>query len=229
MTFRRTTIAALIVAAAGATTLATATLADNANGPADANRPGLQQGPGGDRAMGPGQRFDEARRSFKMRFGPDGANAGRPGMLLNLACSDRGAEALEIAFVHLSYRLDLTADQQKLFDTLRTDALASQSSFADQCKAAMPDSSAAARPDFLQRMKDRLTIQQARLDAMTRLMPDVEAFYASLSDDQKARLMPGASGRGQRPMLGRMEGPAEAPQSPAAPAAPAPAAPALNG
>ena len=42
--------------------------------------------------------------------------------LLRLACSDRGAEALEIAFVRMKYELKLTATQQPLFDTLRTAA-----------------------------------------------------------------------------------------------------------
>ena len=36
-----------------------------------------------------------------------------------LVCSDNGAEALEIALVRMAHRLDLTADQQTLFDTFR--------------------------------------------------------------------------------------------------------------
>jgi len=75
-------------------------------------------------------------------FAPDrGAMPNRgmaPGGLLMLACSDKGAEALEIGLVRMSYRLDLSADQQKLFDALRTKALTTQTSFADTCKASRP-------------------------------------------------------------------------------------------
>lgn len=251
MTLRRTTIAALIAAAVGTTALATASIAANAAGPGNGStfqfgqgqnagpgpgmrfqRPGMNQGMGP--GMGPGQRFDEARRNFPgARPGGNGAMAGLGGPLLNLACSNRGAEALEIAFVRLSYRLDLTADQQKLFDALKTSALTAQTSYSDQCQSMKPDRSAdkSARPDFLERMKDRLSLGQARLDAMNKLMPDVEAFYASLTDEQKARLEPGMPGRGQRPpVVGRMQQkPVDGPATPAAPAKPDADVPVLNG
>lgn len=122
------------------------------------------------------------------RMMPRGARSN--GAVVTLVCSDRGAEALEIAFVRLAHRLDLSAEQQALFDTLRTNALTAQTAFADSCAAAQPKTADAASPDLIARLKARLDIEQARLDSMTGLLPDLEAFYASLTDAQKAQVLP---------------------------------------
>lgn len=119
------------------------------------------------------------------------AGPGRgPGSVLGVICSPRGAEALEIAFVRWSHALELTAEQQPLFDTLKTKALTTQTSFADECQAAMPERTADARPDLLEHLKARLSLQQAELTAMNAILPDFEAFYASLTTAQKDGLMP---------------------------------------
>jgi hypothetical protein len=133
------------------------------------------------------------------------AGPGR-GEVLNLICSDRGAEALEIAFVRWSHALDLTAEQQPLFDALKTKALTTQTSFADDCQAAMPDRTADAKPDLLDGLKARLAIEEAKLTAMNEILPDFEKFYSSLTDEQKADLMPRGFGQhGDR--MGRGDGP----------------------
>jgi len=144
----------------------------------------------------------EVHRTIARSDGP-GHSAG----ILGLVCSDRGAEALEIAFVRWSHRLDLTAEQQTLFDTLRTKALTTQTSFADECEAAMPDRTADARPDLLEGLKARLAVEEAKLTAMNGLLPDFEAFYASLTDAQKASLQPmGSRGDGPGDRMGRGSG-----------------------
>jgi hypothetical protein len=133
----------------------------------------------------------------------------RAGGILGLVCSDHGAEALEIAFVHWSHALELTAEQQPLFDALKTNALTTQTSFADQCQAAMPDRTADAKPDLLEVLKARLAIEEAKLTAMNDLLPDFEAFYASLTDAQKADLMPrgfGHDDNGPGDRMGRGDG-----------------------
>lgn len=113
-----------------------------------------------------------------------------PGALLMLACSPRGAEALDVALLHLSYRLDLTADQKPLFDTFREKALTSETTFSDTCKSDAPTATAGAKPDFLDRFKARLAIDQARLTALNDVLPSFEALYATLTDTQKAALLP---------------------------------------
>jgi hypothetical protein len=129
------------------------------------------------------------RQIHRMVIRDGGMGRGGAG-ILGLVCSDRGAEALEISFVRLSHRLDLTAEQTKLFDAFKTNALTTQTSFADACKAAMPDRTADAKPDLLERLKAGIAVDEARLTALNAVLPDFEAFYSSLTDEQKASLMP---------------------------------------
>ena len=127
-----------------------------------------------------------------------GGMGGGAGGLIALACSDKGAEALDVALLHLSYRLQLTDAQKPLFDTFRTKALTTETSFADTCKASRPDTTADARPDMLARLKAGLAIDQARLTALNTVLPDFETLYDSLTDAQKQSITP----RGQWSMSG---------------------------
>jgi hypothetical protein len=148
--------------------------------------------------------------------GPAGRNDA--GGLLGLVCSERGAERLEIALVRLSYRLDLTAEQQPLFDDLRSTALTAQTTFADDCAAARPaaanpapaangDTAAAAPatpPDPVARLRAQVALDKARVAALESVLPKFEALYQSLSDAQKAAFTPE---RRQGPMQGFRRGP----------------------
>jgi hypothetical protein len=158
-------------------------------------------------------------------MGPGRGMAGPMG-LLRLACSDRGAEALEISLVRLSHRLNLTSEQQPLFDAFRTRALTTETSFADACKASRPDHGNN-RPDMLARLKSTLAIDQARLTALNDVLPDFEALYNSLSDQQKQALLPRRGfgigmGPGRWHGHGQGAGPANdaAPQQPVTPSVP---------
>lgn len=154
---------------------------------------------------------------------PGGRSMMGPAGLLMLACSDRGPEALELALVKMSYRLNLTTDQQPLFDAFRTKALTTETSFADTCKASRPDR-AAGRPDLLARLKSSLAMDQARLTALNDVLPDFEALYNSLSDQQKQSIRPHHGfGMGMNRWQGRgPQGPMDnaAPQPPVTPAVP---------
>jgi hypothetical protein len=146
------------------------------------------------------------REIHRMHDG-SGPGMGRgAGGILGLVCSERGAEALEIAFVRMDHRLELTDTQQPLFDTLKSKALTTQTSFADDCAAARPERTADERPDLLEGFKARLKIEEARVAALTAVLPDFEAFYASLTDQQKADLMP-RMGRGDRDDAPGRDGP----------------------
>ena len=138
----------------------------------------------------------EIHRAIMHDGGGPGMDRGAGG-ILGLVCSERGAEALEIAFVRMAHRLELTDTQQPLFDALKSKALTTQTSFADDCAAAHPDRTADQRPDLLEGFKARLKVEEARVAALTAVLPDFEAFYASLTDQQKADLMP-RMGRGDR-------------------------------
>jgi hypothetical protein len=127
---------------------------------------------------------------MRLRGPMAGAVANHPFAMLALACSDKGAGALEKLLDRSARRLYLSAEQQQLFDAFRSKALTAETSFSDACKAARPDRSAGARPDLLARMKAGLAIDQARLAALNEVLPDFEALYNSLSDQQKRHLTP---------------------------------------
>lgn len=158
--------------------------------------------------MGPGGKGPHWGR----RGGMDGM--GRLGMLV-LACSDKGSDKLGKVLDRAGKRLQLSDDQQKLFDTFKTQALAAEGTFASTCQSARPQQMAGTHPDMLARMKAGLAIEQARLTALNAVLPDFEALYTSLSDQQKQHLFP--HGRHMRP------GPdGNGPDQSAPPAPPAP-------
>ncbi|MEQ1770672.1 MAG: Spy/CpxP family protein refolding chaperone [Devosia sp.] len=111
-----------------------------------------------------------------------------PGELLNLVCSPDGAEALEVALVRLSHRLELTDAQQPLFDALKSSALTAQTSFADSCATARPAEGSS--PDLIDGIKSRIAVDTVRLEAMNAVLPDLEKLFDSLTDAQRANLMP---------------------------------------
>jgi len=122
-------------------------------------------------------------RGHSPRLGHDGGAS-----LMRLACSDRGGEALEIAFVRLKYDLKLTTSQQPLFETLRSAALANQKSFADTCRAAIDDGVPASKRTLVDRLQTELALDSAKVTALSDVVPKLKAFYDSLSDGQKAQL-----------------------------------------
>lgn len=206
----KTAIAALLTGAIGLATVPTAAFAQDQGGAPQ----GQMQMQGGKHNMQGNKRFggQEGHRQRHARGG-----------ILDLVCSERGAEQLEIAFVRLSHRLDLTAKQTPLFDDLKATALSAQTSFADTCAAARPAKDAAARPDLVERMKTRVAIETAHVEAINTVLPKLEALFAALSDEQKASLQPkGDRGqKGPKGPMSQMGHPADAPVEGEAPA-PAP-------
>lgn len=189
-------IAALVVATVTVSALPAFAQDAGANPPPPAPAAQQDNGPGAG-PMGKG-------------MGPMGRgmrNGGLP--MLALACSDKGPAVLDKMFDRTDKRLDLSADQQKLFETFKTKALTAETDFSDACRAARPDRSAEKRPDLLDRLKAGLTIDQARLTAMNSVLPDFEAFYNSLTDAQKHDLLPrhGGMGPGGRGGMGHDGGP----------------------
>jgi hypothetical protein len=175
------------------------------------------------------------------RPGNDGP--GRGGMLGGLLDFGRDSERLEVSLVRLAHRIDLTDEQKTLLETFKTAALAAQSDFSDVLDAARPTGGTAPteRPDVVARLNQRIALEKAHVDALTAVQPSFEAFIGSLTDAQKAELMPQRNQRtgwqgqnnhqgpmgphGKRPMPGQadeLDGagtPADAPIQ----AAPAPA------
>ena len=188
--FTTTAIAALVAGTMGALVLAPAAFADDTPA-APAPQKGMHmQHPGMQRPGQPG-----GMQGMWMHRG----EMGGPGNLLELACSERGGEALEIALVHVKYSVSPTAEQTPLFDTLHDAAIADQKTFADACKTANGDSATLAGKTIIDRLQAHFDIEKAKLTAMTDLLPKFKAFYDSLTDAQKAKLEPPHGGWSQGP------------------------------
>ena len=176
---------------------------------------------------------------FHMRHGHQGPGpmGGRMGGG-DLLDFQHGAEAIEIALVRLSHRVELTAEQQPLFDALKTAALAAAADFATATEGLRPQDNSAAgetttatAPDISERLENRIAIETAHLAALQAVEPAATAFFDSLTDEQKAQLVPQRPDRGGMPGFGKFGGPRHHQgQQQGGPAAPAPAdAPAANG
>lgn len=161
-------------------------------------------------AAGPYSHRDDSRT---LEFRRDGAGAFR---FAEFSCNDRAADRLEHRLDRMAGKLALSKDQEKLFEDFRTSALTAQTAFADQCDTLHPDVTASRnqRPDLIQRLEQRLKFDEARLAAMSELLPQFRSFYQSLTDTQKSELAP-------RPRM-KMQGFRHPglPHHPAAPAAP---------
>ncbi len=144
-------------------------------------------------------------------FGNDGPRRpmmARTGMFGGLLSFGRTSERLEIALVRLSHRIELTDAQKPLLDSFKTAALAAQADYAEALAAARPARTAGAeRPDIADRLGTRIAVEKAHLDALTAVQPTFEAFFASLTDAQKANLMPQ-----RRPHMGWQQGKRVAPE-----------------
>ena len=170
------TIAALLVAtmAVGA---AAPVMAQNQG----AGAPGTQIADRGD-----GMRGDrDGRRMMRHRGGEMG------GGILALVCAENGGDRLEHMLLSIEQRTDPTADQQALYDAFKSAATSAQSDFAATCAAALPsDATAAADTDLVDRLTTRHDLAKAQVAAMDTVLPAFEAFYDSLSDEQKQALEP---------------------------------------
>ena len=137
--------------------------------------------------------------------------------LFNLANPD----AVEISLVRLTQRIDLTPEQQPLFDAFKTAAMAAAEEFSgvlDSVRPAAPVAGEApAHPDMSEMLSNRIAVATAQLAALEAVQPSATAFFDSLTDEQQAQLTPQRgdrhSGHGMR--RGALSAPATAPAAPA--------------
>lgn len=179
-TISRTAIVALLTAAVGLTSIAPS-LAQQTPAPVAAEMP--KDSADHNRFQRPGQFPDGGPRHMEIRNG---------GGFLNF---ERGAEAAEIGLVRLSHRVELTAEQQPLFDAMKSAILAAADEFETAAQAARP-AEGTVRPDISARLDARIAITTADLAALEAVKPSVTAFFNSLTDEQRQALAPE---RGERP------------------------------
>jgi hypothetical protein len=96
------------------------------------------------------------------------------------ACGETGRGLTAWPFDRIQSSLDLSDDQQDLLDELRDAATQAADALRDSCPQTQPRNAV----DRLQAMLDRL---EGTLEAVKFVRPALEAFYNSLSDDQRER------------------------------------------
>jgi hypothetical protein len=146
----------------------------------------MQQAPQGQTMQAPGMRGQNMMPGQGMRGQGMGPDRMAQGGLVHFACSVNGAPLLEIGLNNLNESLTLSDEQKTLFDAFKTTALTAQTSFADACKVpTVADDTPLSPVDVL---KLRQTNATARIAAIDSVLPALETFYNSLTDEQKAEL-----------------------------------------
>jgi LTXXQ motif family protein len=95
-------------------------------------------------------------------------------------CADQAKGIVAWPFEQIEAAIQPTSEQRNLIESLKAAAAKANAQFKEAC----PDTVPLTPPGRLQAMTMRL---QATLDAVKTVRPALEAFYQSLSDEQKAR------------------------------------------
>jgi len=129
-----------------------------------------------------GSLSDEQKRQFNAMNGSGngGASAGNSSANLAALCSQQAGGFIALPVQRIEQVVRPTEQQQDAFSDLKKAAQAASDQLQSSCPTAVPQSPQA-----------RLDTVEARLSAMSdaikSVRPDLEKFYASLSDEQKAR------------------------------------------
>jgi len=141
-----------------------------------------------ERAMGKQNSQTSEQMGKRGKMGQRGQQPG----FMRLICADDGAVRLEKALGKFDEKLTLTDTQKPLFDEFKTAALTAQTSFSDNCTVPVRGGDA----NVIDRMKTRQANMAAHLTAVEEFMPQFEALFDSLTDDQKTALKQGRRGQG---------------------------------
>jgi LTXXQ motif family protein len=121
---------------------------------------------------------DEQRQRFNaMNGSTEGAP---PAGNMVAACGQQGGSFIDLPVQRIEQVIQPTAQQQSAFNDLKTAAQKASDQLQSSCPTAVPRSPVAR----VETVETRLT---AMADAIKSVRPDLQSFYASLSDEQKAK------------------------------------------
>ncbi len=109
-------------------------------------------------------------------------------------CRDKSAEVTDIMLVRLEHRVDITDAQKAAFEEFKTATRVAADKLREGCPkkpdttANEGDKAAAPKVTPLDRLAQTQVGLEASLEALKTYRPAAEKFYASLSDEQKAKL-----------------------------------------
>ena len=121
---------------------------------------------------------DEQRQRFNAMNGP---REGAPSAAnMTAACSQGAGSFIDLPVQRIEQVVQPTAQQQSAFDDLRKAAQKAGDQLQASCPTAVPKSPVARIDTVEARLR-------AMMDAIKSVRPDLQNFYASLSDEQKAK------------------------------------------
>ncbi len=121
---------------------------------------------------------------YSYAYASPGARAARPtSAAMEELCTQPGTGITAWPLAEINSKVGLNADQKQLLDHVRSAGQKAASAFKASCPA--KNTFAMTPPGRLQAMTLRLT---ATLEAVQTVRPAMEAFYNSLSDEQKERV-----------------------------------------
>ena len=121
---------------------------------------------------------DEQRRQFNAM---NGSTEGAPSTgKMAAACSQQAGSVIDLPAQRIEQVVQPTAQQQSAFDNLKKAVQHAADKMQSSCPTAVPQSPMAR----LDTVETRLNVMA---DAIKSVRPDLQNFYASLSDEQKAR------------------------------------------
>lgn len=105
---------------------------------------------------------------------------------LGMMCAPNSADRFDTILDRVADRVELTGEQTDSFAAFRAAASAALTSVSQVCAENKPDGTG----DLMDRLAGAQALMEARLDALEQVMPSLETFYDSLSDEQKAQIRP---------------------------------------
>ncbi len=132
-----------------------------------------------------------ATAAFAQTTGTGGSDAGQapqgfqrhdPGQWMKGMCVERFARSAS-RIAYLEARLQLTSDQQPLFDKWQQEVAGGAAKERDNCLASIP--AAGQKPTFLDRESGIEKMMAAKLATMQASRPALEALYQSLTPEQR--------------------------------------------
>lgn len=126
-------------------------------------------------------------------MGPLGLSFGGPNYRI---CRDESGEMTDHALVRIEHRVKPTEEQKAAFEEFKTATRSAADKMREACPKEPEKADNGERPKrtAIERLALTQTGLEASLEALKQFRPAAEKFYATLSDDQKAKL--DRSGRG---------------------------------
>ena len=146
-------------------------------------------GPGGNQGQ---KKFNQMHQNShaqgQMQRGGKNAQRGNKSGFLKFACSDEAADKLDTMLSKMSEKFELTNEQEGLYDDFKTAALTAQTNFADNCSSPKADVAEKDDANIVMRLNVQRHNMAATVTALDEVLPELEAFFDSLSDEQKAAM-----------------------------------------